>query len=196
MTYDPTIPRVTDSPTISAPEILIDFTQYAAIFSRTVAGVIYNHVAFNEQHQGKHAAVLMENQTIDPGVTQDLTVLYNKNAISKASTEPQLFAQIPVFLPTENDTTMAANAGMQITYNKVNTAGPVYQSFLIGGYLIYFGSSLSSATVTLTPTPTKILMVQVQSSSTSVFVNVTQPDKFSFTTLAPSTVTWVAIAKA
>lgn len=182
MTYDPTIPRVTDSPLLSAPEIQPNFQQYAAIFSRIAGGVTYNHIGLNLQHQGKHGAVIFEKQTADPGVTQDLTVLYNKNATSAASTEPQLFAQIPQFLPTAQDTNPGPNAGMQLTYNKVNIAGPQYQSFLIGGYLLYMGTVgagvLGDVIVTLVPKPSEILMVQ-QGTGSTLPVLVTQPDKFT-----------------
>lgn len=137
----------------------------------------------------------MERQASDPGVTQDLTVLYNKNAKSKLSTEPQLFVQIPKFLPTAQDTSKAPNSGMQITYNAVNTAGPQYQSFLIGGYLLYIGTvpvMVGNTTITLVPTPTEILTVQQMLGST-VPVTVTQPDKFTITGIGNN---WMVIARA
>lgn len=196
MTYDPSQPRVSDSPAVSAPFIQTNFAEYAAIFSRLVAGVIYNHMPFNAQHQGKHAAVLLENQSADPGVTQDLTILYNKNATSAVSTEPQLFAQIPKFLPTPQDTDPGPNIGMQLTYNNVDTAGPQYHSFLIGGYLIYIGEILpvvGNVTVTLVPTPSEILTVQQMLGST-VPVTVTQPNKFTIQGIGGNH--WVVIAKA
>ncbi len=197
MTYNPKIPKATASPKDSASPIQVNFNQYVSIFSRTAGGVIYNHIAFNDIHQGKHAAVLMDKVSNPPGVTQDLSVLFNKNAISNAGTQPQLFAQIPKFLPTKNDTTKADNAAMQLTYNQVNTAGPTqFQSFLIGKYLIYFGSSSSGVTVTLTPTPTKILMVQLQNSD-GLAIQVTQPDKIKWQNgLFINPISWFVIGQA
>jgi hypothetical protein len=196
MTYDPTIPKVTASPSVSAPKIEVNFSSYAAIFSRTV-GAVYNHIAFNQQNQGKHAVVLMEKQTADPGVTQDLSVLFNKDASSALGIQPQLFAQIPKFLPTADDTRTATNSPMQITYNTANTAGPIYQSFSIGGYIIYFGSTDTGLLVTLVPTPAEILMVQGQSTAVPIFVTGTQPDKFMFTSaIAQTGITWMAIGSA
>jgi len=193
--YDPTIPNPSESPKDSAPEIQSNFEAYAAIFSRTVGGVVYNHIAFNDSHQGKHAVVMFENQTADPGVTLDQTILYNKDASSAASTEPQLFAQIPQFLPTDVDTNTAPNIGMQLTYQQVNTAGPQYQSFLVGGYLIYFGTQAflaGNTTVTLSPTPTEILNVQISFAQPVV----TQPDKFTISLILPLTLSYMVIAKA
>jgi len=139
---------------------------------------------------------LIENSPSDPGVTQDLDILYNKNADSVAGAQPQLFVQIPKFLPTNNDTTNADNIGMQLTYNQVNIAGPQYQSFLIGGYLIYIGSSLTGVTVTLTPTPAEILMVQLQDSA-ALAIQVIQPDKILWSNGAFITPrSWFVIGKA
>lgn len=160
MTYNPEIPLVTSSPKDSASPIQVNFSQISSIFSSTVGGVTYNHIPFNNQSQGKHAAVLFQNQTNAPGVTQDLVALYSNSVTSNISTEPQLFVQIPKFLPTDEDTTPALNTPMQLTYNKVNIAGPIYQSFLSGGYIVYFGNVstlLSPYTITLSPVPTKIL---------------------------------------
>jgi hypothetical protein len=164
MSYSPNIPEAEASPQNSASPIQQNFSSYAAAFSVLTGGVYYNHMPINDQNGGKHAAILLDNQSSAPGVTQDLDVLFSMNAISAASTQPQLFVQIPQFLPTPIDTSIAPNTPMQLTYNSVNTSGPQYQSFLPGGYLLYFGliSSLSGlgTTITLSPTPTKILMVQ------------------------------------
>lgn len=156
--YNPLIPLPTDSPNTSSSPIQVNFAQFQAIFSTLTAGVNYNHMPMNDPNQGKHAAILMENESTDPGVTGDYTVLYNKNAVTKASTQPQLFVQIPKFLPTTGDTTNAPNDPMQLTYNSVNIAGPQYYSFMPGGYLIYFGSTNNiAASIVLSPVPTAIV---------------------------------------
>lgn len=153
MTYIPIKPDAGPSPNIDAPTIRDNFAAFAAIFSSSSAGIIYNHTALNEASQGNHQAVLMEKQTVDPEVTEDLAVLYCKDAPSNAGTQLQLFAKIQQFLPT------ITNAPMQLTYNQVNTVGPVYQSFLAGGYLIYFGTTMDvSVPITLSPVPTQILV--------------------------------------
>jgi len=191
MTYDPQIPLVTESPKTSASPVQVNFDQFAAIFSKLIAGVNYNHMPFNNAQQGKHAAVLMQNQTTDLGVTEDLDVLYSKNATSNVSTEPQLFVQIPKFLPTDLDSTDAPNNPMQLTYNSVGLSGPLYYSFIPGGYLIYFGNILAAGspeTITLSPIPTEIVMAiatpnEVETDTThqpiKISVLVTPPDKIN-----------------
>lgn len=159
MSYAPLKPDPGPSPKLDAPTIKTNFAQFGAIFSKLVAGVLYNHTPFNSVNQGNHESVIFEKQTLDPGVTQDLDVIYAKDALSAASTEPQLFFQIPQFLPNE-----IPNSPMQLTYNKVNTVGPQYQSFIPGGsngvFTVYIGSTnVSPTTVTLVPAPRRILSV-------------------------------------
>lgn len=98
--------------------------------------------------------------SVDPGVNNNFTALYPKNVTAATGgTKPQLFIQVPQFLPTDNDSRAAPNLGMQITCNQVNTSGPQYQSFLPGGYLIYWGTTTNIATpITLSPAPSKILV--------------------------------------
>lgn len=210
MTYDPQIPLVTKSPNDSASPIQVNFSQFAAIFSNLAGGVTYNHLPFNNTQQGKHGAVLFQNQSADPGITGDLAVLYAKNATSNTSTEPQLFAQIPKFLPTDNDTTNAENTPMQLTFNSVNIAGPVYYSFLPGGYIFYFGNVTTNndiEQITLAPIPTELLVMiatpnTVESSSPNrpikISVNKISNSIFNvYTTFAGSrSFNWFAIGRA
>ncbi len=159
MTYNSTNPPSTTSPKDSASLIQTNFSQFDTIFSNMVLGVAYNHVALNDFNEGKHAAIIFQRQTTDPTITQNLDVLYCKNATAATGTTPQLFLRIPKFLPTILDPSKDANNPMQITYNSVNTAGPVYQSFLAGGYILYFGTTSNIAVnITLSPSPTKILV--------------------------------------
>lgn len=220
MTYTPKKPDVGPSPFVDAPTIQTNFSQFASIFSQTIAGVKYNHTPMNDSNQGDHESVIFELQSQDPGVTEDLVNLYSKNATSKASIEPQLWMQIPKFLPTANDTTQNPNLGMQLTYNSVGTAGPIYYSFLAGEqlYLIYFGTDsgnttpnvIISDTITVTPTPTQlVLAIATPNTITSgslpftVSTQITASNKFVITSLAngsgvsiPYSFQWVAIAKA
>lgn len=192
MTFNPNIPEVTESPLTSASPVQINFSQFAAIFSNLVGGVFNNHLPFNNANQGKHGAVIFQNQALDPGIDQDLSALYAKNAISAVSPsgQPQLFAQITKFLPTAFDTTDAANIPMQLTYNSVGTSAPVYYSFLPGGYLIYFGMqtavSASPQLVTLTPAPSSLL-IAIANPNTVEINSGHRPLKISTVILTPST---------
>jgi hypothetical protein len=159
MTYSPTKPDSGPSPLIDVVQIKNDFSAWNTVFSTIIAGLTYNHTAMNNPNQGDHESVLMQLQNADPGVTQDLAVLYCKNAASNLGTQPQLVVQIAKFLPNQNDSTNAPNVDMQLSYNSVNLSGPVYQSFLQCGYLIYFGSTSNiAANIVLSPAPTKILV--------------------------------------
>lgn len=166
MTYNKLKPDSGPSPLLDVSIIQGNFSDFSTIFA-------LNHIALNDRNQGAHGRVILENQSDDPGVTEDLAVLYNKDATSNVSTEPQLFAQIPKFLPTNLDTTDADNVGMQLTYQQVNTAGPVYQSFLPGGYLFYTGSVtgvsipnvITSLLITLSPIPTRIITAIANSNT-------------------------------
>lgn len=212
MTYNPIVPLSSESPNTSASPIQVNFSKFASIFSSTAAGIIYNHMPMNDFHQGKHAAVIMQNQSGDPGVTGNQTVLYAKNATAvTGGTQPNLFAQIPKFLPTNLDRTNAANTGMQLTYPTVSKIPPLYQSFLPGGYILYFGSTVVSGgpprtfLITLIPTPSEILCAQIIPTGANglipwdASVIVTQPDKItarSQTCPNNSKFLFLAIAKA
>jgi hypothetical protein len=155
LTFSNTKPDSGKSPKIDVTQLQTDFSEWARIWA-------INHTPMNNRNQGDHANVIFTLQTSDPGVTQDLDVLYIKNVVTNSTPapgQPQLFVQIPKFLPTKDDPTAAPNAPMQLTFNSVNTSGPVYQSFLPGGYLLYFGSTSNIAVpITLVPAPTKILV--------------------------------------
>jgi len=198
MTYSITKPDAGPSPEIDVVQIMTNFATFAT-------GLSANHTELNDPNQGDHENVILTLQTDDPGVTQDLTVLYCKNAPSQAGTQPQLFVQIPKFLPTDNDSTNAPNEPMQLTYNSVNIAGPVYQSFLPGGYLIYFGSTTNiTVPITLSPAPTKILVAIATpnnlkvSNPTPFFVSTTILSNTQFMINSNATGTysfgWMAIA--
>lgn len=161
MTYSPIIPIGQQSPANQVNQVRTNFAQFATIFSSSSGGVNYNHTALNNFNQGDHETLLLQNQTVDPGVTQNLAVLYARNAVSAVGTQPQLFVQIPQFLPNN-----IPNAPMQLTYNQVNTVGPQYQSFLAGGFLFFFGNTTNIAIpITLTPTPSDIQMAIAQANT-------------------------------
>lgn len=184
MTYDPNIPLPQGTPEFSALPIQVNFEEFFNIFSSTVGGVIYNHIALNDFNQGKHGAVIMQKQADAPAINQNLDVLVTLDAQTAAGTQPQLFVKVPKFLPTNLDTKDAANNPMRLTYNQVNTTGPQYQSFLPGGYLVYFGSTNNIAnTITVTPNPSAIITALASPTGSTggtgynISAEVTQPDK-------------------
>ncbi len=161
MSYIIAKPDSGPSPFLDAPTIRGNFDSYNTIAST-------NHIALNQTNQGDHGTVILQNQSTAPTKIVDEVDLYSKDATSNAGTQPQLFVTIPKFLPSDNDTTTvnSSKIPMQLTYNQVNIAGPQYQSFLPGGYLIYFGSfsgvtagiAATSDTITLTLVPSKLLV--------------------------------------
>ena len=164
MTYNPDIPNTIDSPASQQAAIQTNFAQFAAIYSTLSGGVIYNHMPINGSQEGKHAAVLMNSQASDPAVTNNYAALYAKNVVSNAGAALQLFARIQDFLPNGKD----QNHPMQLTFDTVNTAGPQYQTFLAGGYVLYMGTSLPNVTITLVPAPVTLCCVQATSNRMTI----------------------------
>jgi hypothetical protein len=204
MTYLPNIPIGSLPPASQVSQVQGNFATFASVFSSTSGGIVYNHSPMNNFNQGDHESVILQNQSVDPGVTESLAALYCKNATSAAGTQPQLFIQIPEFLPNG-----IPNAPMQLTYNSVNTSGPVYQSFLPGGYIFYFGSTSNIAVaITLSPTPTTILAAIAYPNNMTTgggpvpfdgSVVVTQPGTIKINSALASGVysfTWMAVAQA
>lgn len=209
MTYIPNKPGSGKSPFLDAPKIQTNFSVFNTAFGA-------NHVSMNTFKQGDHLGVVMQRQatTFSPTGVTDGAVLFARNATSKAGTQPQLFVKIPKFLPGQK------NDSMQLTYNQVNIAGPQYQSFLMGAYLIYMGSesgntasnTIISIQITLSPAPTKILIAiatpnTFNTASTpmpfDMFTNINNNSQFTVTSSANGSrgsiaysFTWVAIADA
>ncbi len=196
MTYNPNQPSSSSSPTSSVASIRTNYAIFASIFSNQVLGINYNHMPLNDVNQGKHAAVMMLNVGVPYPASLSGTVLGLKSVNTVgAGNHPQLFVKVPRFLPTTLDTTpQPQTSEMQLTYNVVNLAGPIFQSFLPGGYILYMATTTTTGSnITVTPTPTKIVMVQAVCQATRVSkipfqcnVTVTQPDKFLITSDAPA----------
>ncbi len=194
MTYNPNIPTDLPPPNVAVDFIRTNFSQYQTIFSK-------NHTAINNSNQGKHEAIIYENQANDPGVTNDYDAVYSKSVVSSSGTSSQLFLQIPQFLPNS-----VPNLPQQLTFNTVNKAGPQFQSFLPGGYTVHFGQVSSvPVTITLTPTTGGIASVIVNPNNFTTagtpipfdaFAIVLGPSSFSInSSLATGiyTFTWIAI---
>jgi hypothetical protein len=142
MTYLPNIPQGDNSPKNQAPLIQTDFSKFASVFSTTIGSNKYNHSPVNTMNQGDHETIMLQDQvTTDPTINDNFACLYAKDASSKVGTQPQLFLRIPKYLPNQFVTKNAPNTPMQLTYNQVNTTGPIYQSFLAGGYLLFWGTT-------------------------------------------------------
>lgn len=204
MTYNKGIPLGNNSPANQVVGIQTNFSQFASIFSSSLAGANYNHRAINSDNQGKHESVIFQNQAGTPFFNGRYISIFSKNATSKASTEPQLFYKLPVFLPTPQDPNKPGNGAILWTYNKVNTAGPIYQSFLMGGYLLYFGQVSALGDIILSPSPTKIVMAMAYPNTFSgpqpfsVNVNIKNTNTITIFSNASGafTFTWMAIANA
>lgn len=148
MTFDPTQPTDLPPPKIAVDQIRTNFAQYQTQFSK-------NHEPLNASNQGKHDNVIFEKQTVNPTIAGNFADVFSKLVTSNSGSSQQLFGMIPQFLPNPY-----VNDPMQLTFNTVNTAGPVYQSFLPGGYVLYFGSTSNIAVpITLSPAPSAILCI-------------------------------------
>jgi hypothetical protein len=219
MTYEPNIPVGDLSPATQQLQVKTNFSQFPAIFSSSSGGINYNHTAINTSNQGKHETVILTQQTSDPVISTDYVALYAKTAVQAAGNALEVFMRIPQFNPT------ILNNPIQLTYNQVNTAGPQYQSFLPGGYIMYFGSKSGITTnantlifpITVSPTPsgnlTPIAATNTNSSrggggggriGCAISANVTSVNQFtiymespysSLNPMAPYILTWVALAQ-
>ena len=218
MTYDPNIPIGNLSPATQQPQVKTNFSQFPTIFSSTSGGVVYNHTAINTSNQGKHESVILTQQSQDPIVDNNYVDLYTKTAIQASGNSLQAFLRIPQFNPK------IPNDPIQLTFSQVNTAGPQYQSFLPGGYILYVGSQSGTTsstatlvfTITVTPTPssdlTPIASTNTASSRTSpqngnvgcaISTQVTAVNQFNIYMESPwksgigvaYNLTWMALAK-
>ena len=217
MTFDPNIPVGDLSPATQQPQVKTNFSTFPAIFASSSGGVNYNHTAINLSNQGKHEAIIITQQTVDPVITNNYVALYAKNAVQASGNALEIFERIPQFNPN------IPNNPIQLTYNVVNIAGPQYQSFLPGGYILYNGSVSGTATnantlvftITVTPTPsaglTPIAASNTASSRSSALnfigcaistqvISVNQFKIFmespysTLNPMAPFTLTWMALA--
>lgn len=194
MTFDPNIPQDLPSPSDIVSAIKTNFSQYASIFGT-------NHLPINNSNQGKHGNVIFENQVTDPVITNSYDAFYAKSVTSASGTSSQLFLKIPSFLPNPN-----LQLPVQLTFNTVNTTGPNYQSFMAGGYIIFFGKKVNPGTINLSPTPSAILCAIANTNNFTpaglvlfpfnVSVTILSPSSFSInSTFATSNFNWIVVAK-
>lgn len=204
MTYNPDIPQDLPSPSIAVDAIRANFSSYANVFDN-------NHSALNSSTQGKHTNVILQDQSSHPEVDSGFDSLYGKSVVSNSSTNSQIFARLPKFLPNN-----VPNNPLQLTFNTVSTSS-IFQSFLPGGYLLFFGTIPSqmtpiNAVINLSPAPSVILcvipnptrLVGVSSSLTAplrLAVDINSSSQFTITSapiVAPfitGDVNWIAIAR-
>jgi hypothetical protein len=191
MSYSITKPDAGPSPAIDASQIQTNFSTYATVFSA-------NHTAINSNNQGDHENVILTNQSVDPAITENNISLYCQNATSNLGTQPQLFAKTTKRIPNNPN-----KFPMQMTYNTVNTVGPVYQSFLPGGYLLYWGMTSNTAVnITLSPAPTRIVTAlafsNTYNTSLRVATKIISSSSFQInsTLTGVYSISWMAIALA
>ncbi len=206
MTFSITKPDAGPSPKIDVDQIRDNFSVFASGFTE-------NHTPLNNSNQGTHAGVLFEEQISTPEVTGTYDVVYAKSVTNAVGTEPQLFVRLPIFLPTEDDTRGSGNNPTQLTYSSVNTAGPVYQSFWAGGYVVYTGETNDiTIPITLTPAPSQIVvaiasahnMTSIPNTTSvpySVATNILSANSFKIDSglnfsgpVVPYLFTWIAVA--
>ncbi len=212
MTYDPNQPQNQPPPDTGINSVRNSFSSYANIFDN-------NHIALNANNQGKHSNVILQQQSGDPSVESGFDALYSNVASTNLGSTLEIFAKIPQFLSSDKP-----NNPEQLTFHTVNIVGPTqYQSFLPGGYVLYFGTVTGNvvnapltALVTLVPAPTKILCVianptrlalvtgagtNLAPQKVSVILNTTNTAQFTIFAVAPGpglavgNITWLAIAK-
>lgn len=199
MTYNPNIPTDLPSPSVAVNQLRTNFSQYANVFDN-------NHVAINDSNQGQHSTVIFQGQTVDPGVDNTFDAVYCKSVVAASGTNQQIFVQIPQFLPNNQP-----NLPQQLTFDVVNVAGPQYQTFLPGGYLMYFGVAAVvtqgvAIPITINPLSSGLILALANANNLfSVITNqpddvttqVTGPNSFTITSvlgIAGHTFSWVAIA--
>ena len=195
MTYSPNIPTDLPSPSIAVNFIKTNFSQFLTVFAN-------NHVTINDSNQGKHANVIFQQQ-VTPTITGNYDAIYGQQISSFPGMFQGLFVKTPQFLPDPTQ-----NLPFQLTYFITNTTGPVYQTFLPGGYVVYFGTTSNIAlTISLSPQPTKILCVIPNANNFTTVgspipfdSSVTVLNNFQFkinsqTATGVYTFTWMAIAQ-
>lgn len=202
MTFLPNQPENLPPPDVGIDSIRNNFSSYATIFAN-------NHVALNANNQGKHTHVILQQQGNDPIVEGSFATLYGKSTITASGTNQELFSRIPQFLPVDKP-----NLPTQLTFNTVNTTGiPYHQSFLPGGYVLFFGTIPSAVIVNfpvvlvpntskilcVIPNPTKFAAVGITPTRpVPVSVTIDGPSQFTINSSFPTgtgDITWIAIAK-
>jgi hypothetical protein len=209
--YDPTKPTDLPPPQTGVPSVKANFSQYATGFGN-------NHVPLNATYEGKHANVILQQQGSIPSNEGGFDSLYSYVANAAFGPTLEIFARIPQFLTLDKP-----NNQTQLTYHAVNVAGPQYQSFLAGGYIIYFGTATQNtlniplnSLITLSPAPSKILCIIANPTrlalvnavgtflapqKVNVVLSTINAAQFTIFAVAPGPglavgdVTWTAIAK-
>lgn len=133
MTYSGNSPLPQNSPKVDQPQIKTNFSQWDTVFTE-------NHETLNSNKQGNHSTIVFKNQATDPDVTGTWGTLYSKTG-SGVANQPNLFWRTFPFVPNQT------NLPMQLTFNQIVNTGTQQQSFIAGGYIVYFGTVTSVANV-------------------------------------------------
>lgn len=165
MTYSPNSPLPQNSPKQDQPQIKTNYGQWDAVFKE-------NHTALNSNAQGTHSEVVFKNQTVDPDITGTWGTVYSKTGTGVAN-QPNLFWRTFKFLPDQD------NNPIQLTFNQVVKIGTQQQSFIAGGYIVYFGTATSSGAGVVTfapggvPACTKVVYASAQLIPVGTFTTTT-----------------------
>lgn len=134
MSFNPSIPEISNFVAISQGQLLANFQQIYNAFAQ-------NHIMLATNNQGRHSSLTMRVQSVDPSTASNQAALYCK---LDANSVPQMF-----FRASSNQTPI------QMTNSNLNTVnGAAGSSFMAGPFTIYFGyvlDAVQNQTVTLTP---------------------------------------------
>jgi len=140
MSFNASIPNVTDFLTLSQKQMLANFQAISNAFSQ-------NHIALDDEVAGQHDSLTLVAQSGDPTTTSNQAALYNKLVTVGGVTTPQLF-----FRSNSNATPIQmTNSNSSIISN---ASGYRQSSFLAGPFTIYTGlifNATNGMTVTLLP---------------------------------------------
>lgn len=193
MTYNPAIPQAADLPSISQPQMLINFGQANTLFG-------HDHYPFNFDNvnfRGLHKFTTLQQQDNGPFTDVGQFAVYTK-AVGNIT---ELFFRRP-------------NSGTEIQMTPAIDPNPINngQSFLPGGLLIQWGTTAAIPPGVSTPINfpnafsanafTVIATMQKTASGNSQPVNIVQatitPTTFNLyhTASGPHSVCWIAIGLA
>lgn len=189
MTYDVNIPSEEQSPSVSQPGIKINYFEYDRIFK-------LNHMEMNNDNEGNHSFVIFKNQSSDPSVIPPVGTLFGKIG-SGVANSANVFFKTSKFLPNQE------NTAELLTFNVAANIIDQYQSFMMGGYIVYFGIGLTplagSNTITFAfgaiPVCTKTVFISVSYAGFNLPVDSYTNSSFNVTVPFATSLNYFVIGK-